>query len=132
MDVFEISQDSNIEGNNQSTISFTRRMSDLTFAEIIAQIPDGDPVEAWWSAAAALPANTTVSEFFAKTLKAASDAQRVKNTNLAAGSRIDGYPAPTNGAVTVDSATGLQSFVTTYSVRSRVGVTLDVAVSPLA
>ncbi|WP_143289243.1 hypothetical protein [Brunnivagina elsteri] len=79
-----------------------------------------------------LPSDTTVSEFFAKTLKAASDAQRVKNVGVAVGSRVDGYPAPTNGAVTVDATTGLQSFITTYSVRSRVAVTLDVAISPLA
>lgn len=105
---------------------------DVTLAEITAQIPTADPMNAWWAAADALPANTTVSEFFAKTLKAASDAQRVKNTNLAVGSRIDGYPAPTNGPVTVDAATGTQSFVATYSVRSRVAVNLDVAVSPLA
>jgi hypothetical protein len=105
---------------------------DLTFEEILAQIPVADPMNAWWAAASALPADTTVSEFFAKTLKAASDAQRVKNVNVAVGSRVDGYPAPTNGAVTVDATTGQQSFITTYSVRSRVAVTLDVAVSPLA
>ncbi|PAX58362.1 hypothetical protein CK510_07785 [Brunnivagina elsteri CCALA 953] len=105
---------------------------DLTFAEILAQIPSDDPMNAWWAAAAVLPSDTTVSEFFAKTLKAASDAQRVKNVGVAVGSRVDGYPAPTNGAVTVDATTGLQSFITTYSVRSRVAVTLDVAISPLA
>jgi hypothetical protein len=105
---------------------------DLTFAEILAQIPSIDPMYSWWEAAAALPSDTTVSEFFAKTLKAASDAQRVKNTNAAVGSRIDGYPAPTNGPVTVNATTGIQSFVATYSVRSLVAVNLDVAISPLA
>ncbi|AKG21247.1 hypothetical protein [Calothrix sp. 336/3] len=105
---------------------------DLTFAEIIAQLPDGDAVKTWWEGADAVPNATTVNEFFAKTLKAASDAQRAKNANLTAGSRIDAYPAPVNGAVTVDAATGLQSFITTYSVRSRVAVNLDVAISPLA
>jgi hypothetical protein len=105
---------------------------DLTIAEIAAQIDPADPMKAWWTDAAALPAATTVNEFFAKTLKAASDAQRVKNANLAAGSRIDGYPAPTNGAVTINADTGAQSFVATYSVRSRVAVNLDVAISPLA
>lgn len=107
-------------------------MNDLTFEEITAQIPETDPMKAWWTAAAPLPADTTTSEFFAKILKAASDAQRVKNVNLAVGSRIDGYPTPTNGAVTVDAATGMQSFVATYSVRTRVAVNLDVAISPLA
>lgn len=107
-------------------------MNDLTFEEITAQIPAGDPMKAWWQAVTALPADTTTSEFFAKTLKAASDAQRLKNTNLPAGSRLDGYPTPTNGAVTVDAATGMQSFVATYSVRTRVAVNLDVAISPLA
>ncbi len=105
---------------------------DLTFAEILAQIPVTDPMNAWWAAAAALPADTTVSEFFAKTLKAASDAQRVKNVNAPVGARVDGYPAPTNGAVTVNATTGMQSFITTYSVRSLVAVNLDVAVSPIA
>jgi hypothetical protein len=104
---------------------------DLTLEEIIAQIPVADPMRGWWEAAAALPTDTTMSEFFAKTLKAASDAQRVKNTNLAVGSRLDGYPAPTNGAVTIDASTGTQSFIATYSVRSRVAVNLDVAISPL-
>lgn len=106
-------------------------MSDLTITEIAAQIPANDAVKAWWTDAAALPDDTTVSEFLAKTLKAASDAQRVKNANLPVGSRIDGYPAPTNGPVTVDATTNLQSFVATYSVRSRVAVNLDVAISPL-
>ena len=104
---------------------------DLTLAEIIAQIPVADPMRAWWETAAALPVDTTTSEFFAKTLKAASDAQRVKNTNLPVGSRLDGYPSPTNGAVTIEASTGLQSFVATYSVRSRVAVNLDVAISPM-
>ncbi len=107
-------------------------MDDLTFAEITAQIPVADPMNAWWAAATALPADTTTSEFFAKTLKAASDAQRTKNANLPVGSRLDGYPIPTNGPVTIDAATGTQSFVATYSVRSRVAVNLDVAISPLA
>jgi hypothetical protein len=105
---------------------------DLTFAEILAQIPTTDPMNAWWAGADALPANTTAAEFFAKTLKAASDAARLKNASLSAGSRIDGYPAPTNGAVTIEPTTGLQSFITTYSVRARVAVNLDVAISPLA
>ncbi|MGI8502045.1 MAG: hypothetical protein ACR2LR_13040 [Hassallia sp.] len=105
---------------------------DLTIAEVVAQIPVGDPVKGWWDAADAMPADTTVNEFFVKTLKAASDAQRAKNATLAAGSRIDGYPTPVNGTVTVDPGTGIQSFLTTYSVRSRVALTLDVAVSPLA
>lgn len=105
---------------------------DLTIAEIAAQIPVGDPVKAWWTDAAAIPSDSTTSEFFIKTLKAASDAQRVKNVNLSAGSRINGYPAPVNGGVTTDAATGQQSFVTTYSVSSRVAVNLDVAISPLA
>ncbi|MCV3216031.1 hypothetical protein OGM63_21385 [Plectonema radiosum NIES-515] len=105
---------------------------DLTIAEIAAQIPTDDPVKAWWTDAAALPVNTTTSEFLIKTLKAASDAQRVKNTNLPAGSRISGYPAPVNSGVTTDAATGVLSFVTTYSVSSRVLVNLDIAVSPLA
>lgn len=104
---------------------------DLTIAEIAAQIPAADPLKAWWEAAAALPNDTTLSEFFAKTLKAASDAQRVKNANLPVGSRIDGYPAPTNGPVTIDASTNIQSFIATYSVRSRVAVNLDVAISPL-
>jgi hypothetical protein len=103
---------------------------DLTIAEIAAQIPNADPLKAWWTDAAALPVDTTTSEFFAKTLKAASDAQIVKNTGLAAGSRLDGYPAPTNGPVTI-ATNGQQSFVATYSVRSRVAVNLDVAISPL-
>jgi hypothetical protein len=109
-------------------------MNDLTLAEIIAQIPDGDALKAWWTtaSASALPSNTTTNEFFAKTLKAASDAQRAKNANLSVGSRIDGYPAPTNGAVTIDATTGLQSFIATYSIRSRVAVNLDVVLSPLA
>lgn len=105
---------------------------DLTIAEIIAQIPVGDPVKTWWDDAAAMPTDTTISEFFVKTLKAASDAQRLKNTNLPAGSRVAGYSGPVNGGVTTDAATGLQSFVTTYSVSSRVAVNLDVAISPLA
>lgn len=105
---------------------------DLTIAEIVTQIPAGDPVKTWWDDAAAMPADTTVNEFFVKTLKAASDAQRVKNANLPAGSRVAGYPAPVNGGVTTDAATGLQSFVTTYSISSRVAVNLDVAVSPMA
>ena len=107
-------------------------MNDLTFEEIAAQIPDADPMKAWWAQAAVLPQDTTTSEFFAKTLKAASDAQRAKNATLSAGNRIDGYPSPTNGPVTVNATTGLQSFITTYSVRSLVAVNLDVAVSPLA
>jgi hypothetical protein len=107
-------------------------MNDLTFEEITAQISTTDPMYAWWQSAAALPADTTTSEFFVKTLKAASDAQRVKNTGLAAGNRLDGYPSPTNGPVTIDAASGIQSFVATYSVRSRVAVNLDVAISPLA
>lgn len=105
---------------------------DLTIAQIAEQISATDTLKAWWTAAAALPAEVTVNEFFAKTLKAASDAQRAANTSLAVGSRIDGYPSPTNGAVTIDAASGLQSFVATYSVRTRVAVNLDVAVSPLA
>lgn len=103
---------------------------DLTLAEIAAQIPSADPLKAWWDAAAALPSDTTTSEFFAKTLKAASDAQVVKNAGLSAGNRLDGYPLPTNGPVTV-GANGVQSFIATYSVRSRVAVNLDVAISPL-
>ena len=103
---------------------------DLTLAEIAAQIPAADPLKAWWDAAAALPADTTTSEFFAKTLKAASDAQIAKNANLPVGSRLDGYPVPVNGPVTTAS-NGLQSFVATYSVRSRVAVNLHVAISPL-
>lgn len=106
--------------------------TDLTFAEIAAQIPQADPMKAWWTAAAALPANTTTNEFFAKTLKAASDAARTKNTNRTAGSRIDGYPTPTNSPVTIDATTGEQSFVATYSVRTRVSVNLDSSVSTLA
>lgn len=105
---------------------------DLTIAEIAAQIPSGDPVKAWWEAAAAIPSDSTTSEFFVKTLKGASDAQRIKNTNLPAGTRINGYPGPVNGGVTTDAATGMQSFVTTYSVSSRVAISLDVAISPLA
>lgn len=105
---------------------------DLTIAEITAQIPVDDVVKTWWTDAAAMPAGTTVNEFFIKTLKAASDAQRVKNANLAAGTRINGYPSPVNGGVTTDAATGQQSFVTTYSISSRVAVNLDVAISPLA
>ncbi|MBW4667199.1 MAG: hypothetical protein KME60_07090 [Cyanomargarita calcarea GSE-NOS-MK-12-04C] len=105
---------------------------DLTIAEFAAQLPAGDLVRRWWETAAALPADVTMNEFFAKTLKATSDAQRTKNGNLAAGSRIDGYPSPTNEPVTIDAATGMQSFVATYSVRSRVAVNLDVAISPLA
>lgn len=105
---------------------------DLTLAEIAAAIPVADPLKAWWEAAAALPVDTTTNEFFAKTLKAANDAQRAKNTSLTAGSRLDGYPAPTNGPVQIDAATGTQSFTATYSVRCRVAVNLDTAVSPLA
>ncbi|NEU76949.1 hypothetical protein PI95_031750 [Hassallia byssoidea VB512170] len=104
---------------------------DLTIAEIIAQIPVDDPVRDWWDDASAMPADTTVSEFFLKTLKAASDAQRVKNANLSAGSRIDGYPAPTFGAITIDASTNLQTYLMTCSVRARVATNLDVAVSPL-
>lgn len=105
---------------------------DLTIAEIAAQIPADDPVKEWWEDAAAMPANTGVNEFFAKTLKAASDAQRAKNANLTAGTRVDGYPAPVNGPVTTNATSGMQSFVSTYSVRTLVGVNLDVAISPLA
>lgn len=104
---------------------------DLTIAEIIAQLPANDAVKTWWENAAALPQEAGTNEFFAKTLKAASDAQRLKNTNAPVGSRIDGYPAPTNSPVTVDATSGLQTFVATYSVRSRVAVNLDVAISPL-
>jgi hypothetical protein len=104
----------------------------LSAAEIIAQLPTDDPVKGWWDGAGTMPADTTVNEFFVKTLKAASDAQRVKNANLAVGSRINGYPSPVNGGVTTDASTGTQSFVTTYSVSSRVLVNLNVAVSPLA
>ncbi len=105
---------------------------DLTITEIIAQLPAGDPVKTWWESAPSMPELTTVSEFFVKTLKAASDAQRAKNATLAAGSRIAGYPAPVNGGVTVDAATGIQSFLTTYSVIARVAINLDIAISPLA
>ena len=62
---------------------------DLTLAEIAAAIPAADPLKAWWESAQALPGDTTTSEFFAKTLKAANDAQRAKNVNLAAGARLD-------------------------------------------
>lgn len=106
-------------------------MSDITIAELAAQIPDDDPLQAWWEAVAALPADVTVNEFFAKTLKAAHDAARTKNASLAAGSRIDGYPAPVTTAPTIDANTGMQSFLQTCSVRSRVQATLDVAISPL-
>jgi hypothetical protein len=105
---------------------------DLTIAEIIMQLPTDDPVKAWWESVPEMPSLTTVSEFFVKTLKAANDAQRTKNATLAAGSRIAGYPSPTNGTVTVDAATGIQSFLTTYSVTARVAINLDVAISPLA
>lgn len=105
---------------------------DLTIVEIAAQIPADDPVKAWWEAAAAIPTDTGTNEFFAKTLKAASDAQRVKNTNVPAGQRVDGYPAPVNGPVTTNATTGMQTFVSTYSVRTLVAVNLDVAISPLA
>jgi hypothetical protein len=104
---------------------------DLTIAEIIAQLPAGDPIKTWWESAPEMPSLTTVSEFFVKTLKGAHDAQRAKNATLPAGSRVAGYPAPVNGAVSIDAATGLQTFLTTYSVVARVAINLDVAVSPL-
>lgn len=105
---------------------------DLTIAEIIAQIPSGDDLKTWWQAIDPLPSDTSVNEFLIKTLKAASDAQRIKNANLPAGSRVNGYPSPVNGGVTTDAATGMQSFVTTYSVSSRVAINLDVSIAPLA
>lgn len=107
-------------------------MNDITFAELSAAISATYPdVSTWWSGADALPADTTVAEFFAKTLHAAYRAAIVKNANLAAGSRIAAYPAPANGAVTVD-ANGNTTYLSTYSVQTRVLIDLDAAVAPQA
>lgn len=107
-------------------------MNDILFSELAAAISTTYPdVSAWWASAPALPANTTVAEFFAKTLHAAYRAQVTKNATLAAGSRIAAYPSPTNGAVTIDT-NGNTSYLATYAVQARVVVDLDASFAPVA
>ncbi len=106
-------------------------MADLTIAQIAAKLPAGD-VKTWWESAAALPASATVNEFLAKTLKAAHEAQVTENANLEAGSKIDGYPAPVNGAVALDATTGVMAFRSTLSITTLVPVNFDESVSPSA
>jgi len=104
-------------------------MSDITIAELASALPAGDAVRTWWEAASALPANVDPAEFFIRTLNGAHLAATTKNQPLQAGSQIASYPAPVNSAVTIDTTTGTQSFVTTYSVQARVSVDLDIAVA---
>ena len=106
-------------------------MNDLTFAEISTALTAYPEMATWWNAAGALPANTTVAEFFAKTLNAASRAAITKNANLPAGSRIAAYPAPISGAMTID-ANGFGSYLATFSVQARVSTDLNIAVAPNA
>ena len=105
-------------------------MADLTVAKVAARIPAGDSVKAWWENAAALPADTSLNEFLSKTLKACHEAQVTENANLQAGSQIDGYPEPINGAVALDANTGVMAFRSTLSVVTLVPVTYDNSISP--
>lgn len=107
-------------------------MNDITPAELAAALTALYPdVATWWTNAATLPANTTAAEFFAKTMHGAFRAATTKNTSLAAGSRIAAYPAPQNGAVTLD-ASGNSSYLASYTVQTRVAVDLDTAFAPNA
>ncbi len=107
-------------------------MSDLSKEQFTTKIPDGDSVKAWWEAAPALPADTTLSEFMSKTLKACHVAQVAENANLEAGNKINGYPEPINGSVFLDAGTGIMAFRSTLSVTTLVPVTFDNSVSPSA
>lgn len=104
-------------------------MNDITFAELATALAAYPEMATWWGAVAALPSNTTVAEFFAKTLNAASRAAATKNANLPAGSRIAAYPAPTNGAVTIDP-NGFGTYVATFSVQARVSTDLNIVIAP--
>ncbi|HIK27957.1 MAG: hypothetical protein N3E45_17120 [Oscillatoriaceae bacterium SKW80] len=106
-------------------------MADITVAQLAAKIPAGDSVKTWWEDAADLPVDAPLNEFLAKTLKAAYEAAVAANANLAAGSRIDGYPEPINGAVTTDPETGIMAFISTLSVRTLVPVNFNSNISPL-
>jgi hypothetical protein len=97
-------------------------MADITIAELAAAFPSTDPLAAWWTAVAALPAETSVTEFFMRTLAAAEKAQESKNATLPVGGKIQAY-ASANGAVGVD-ATGILSFARTAQVSGRVAASL--------
>ena len=97
-------------------------MADITVAELAAGFNPADPLAAWWTAAAALPADTPVTEFFMRTLAAAEKAATAKNTTLPTGGKITAY-ASANGAVTTDTS-GILSFLRTASVAGRVAVSL--------
>jgi len=107
-------------------------MNDITFAELATALAGYPEMATWWSAVSALPVNVTVAEFFAKTMHGANRAATAKNASLAAGSRISAYPAPANGAVTIDPTTGFGSYLATFSVQARVSTDLNIAVAPNA
>jgi hypothetical protein len=97
-------------------------MADITIAELAAGFSGADPLAAWWTAAAALPADTPTTEFFVRTLAAAEKAAATKNNSLPTGGKITAY-ASANGAITTDTS-GILSFLRTASVSGRVAVSL--------
>lgn len=105
-------------------------MSDITLAELVSALPAGDCHD-WWAAAAALPTTSDMNEFMMKTLKGLYSAAQAKNANLAVGSKLDGYPAPTYGTITMDAASGIQSVLVTATLKTRVALNPDVATVPL-
>ncbi|OKH39078.1 hypothetical protein NIES2119_08080 [[Phormidium ambiguum] IAM M-71] len=106
-------------------------MNDVTLEDLVTALASYPDIAAWWDAAAALPAETNVNEFFAKTLLGLHLAANTVNSGRAAGTKIDGYPAPSYGTSALDSASGVGSRIVTYSVRTRVPDSLNTAFSPL-
>ena len=107
-------------------------MNDITPTELAAALTALYPdIATWWTNAANLPTNTTSAEFLAKTMHGAFRAATTKNASLAAGTKIAAYPAPQNGAVTLDTS-GNSSYLASYTVQARVAVDLDTAFAPNA
>lgn len=110
-------------------------VADLTKAELSAKILDAD-LKTWWELTPDLPDKLTLAELFSKLLNAAYVAQVAKNAaqNPApvVGERLSAYPAPTAGAVSIDPGTGIQTFLNTCTVQTRVAANSDIAVANLA
>jgi hypothetical protein len=103
--------------------------TDLSTLDIADNLVIDDPIRAIWEKID-LPDGYTVNEFFAKSLSAASKAADKINALLPEKKRIQGYPAPVNGAIKQDGA-GTLYFERTASVRSNIVVDLELSVSPL-
>lgn len=106
---------------------------DITISELLAQFMAGDSAGTWWATvttATPVPNDLTVNELLYKTLEAAHKASSAKNSTLAAGNRIDGYPVPVHGTA-VRRSNGDVLLPTTASLRTLLSVNSNTAVSPL-